>query len=393
MELSKPGKQRRTFLKAAGGVMILKPETVFGSQANSALTVGVIGCGGRGNYIGGFFKEYTGARITAIHEPFQDRVEATIDKLKLSEPKVFTGLDGYKDLLASDIDVAVVTSPPYWHPEQVRAAVEAGKHVYIAKPVAVDVDGCKSILASGEMAKGKLSFLVDFQTRAQPAFQEASSRVHRGDIGDLVLGHIYYHAGRLKPNTMTGMSATQNRLRNWVFDKTISGDIIVEQNIHVIDVANWYTNAHPVKAVGTGGRKARVDVGDCWDHFLVQFHYPNGVKVDFSSAQFTRGYSDLCMRFYGSKGTVDSHYRGNISVNGDNPWKGEEVNTMHVGTTTNVKNFAESVRTGKLLNNAAVSVESNLTAVLGRMSAYGERSVTWDEMLNSEQKLEAHLNL
>ena len=296
-------------------------------------------------------------------------------------------------LLASDIDAVAVTSPPYYHPEQVAAAVAAGKHVYVAKPIAVDVAGCLHFAASGRRAKGKLSFLVDFQTRAQDAFREAAMRVHRGDIGDLVLGHVYYHAGRLKPHTMPNLSAAQNRLRNWSFDKNISGDIIVEQNIHVIDVGNWYANSHPVKAVGTGGRKARVDIGDCWDHFLVQYFYPEGIKVDFSSAQFTKGYSDLCMRFYGSKGTVDSHYRGVVRIVGDNPWEGKQENTFRLGASNNVKAFVESIRAGKFLNNAPVSVESNLTAVLGRMAAYAGRFVTWDEMIVSNEKLEANLAL
>jgi len=380
-------------MKAAGGLLLLKPETVFGTQANSALAVGIVGCGGRGNFIGGFFQEFAGARIVALAEPFQDRIDVTTKQLKLSGPRTYKGVDGYKELVASDVDAVVVTSPPYYHPEQAAAAVAAGKHVYLAKPVAVDVAGCMSIAATGRKAKGKVSFLVDFQTRAQAAFQEAADRVHRGEIGNLVLGHVYYHANRLKPHTLEGLSAGQNRLRNWVFDKALSGDIIVEQNIHVIDVANWYTNAHPVKAVGTGGRKARVDVGDCWDHFLVNFHYPNGVKVDFSSAQFTKGYHDLCIRFYGSAGTVDSHYGGFVKITGDNPWTGTEEKTYRVGPIANIKNFVAGIRSGNYLNNAAVSVESNLTAVLGRMAAYGQRPVTWAEMTNTNEKLEANLVL
>jgi myo-inositol 2-dehydrogenase/D-chiro-inositol 1-dehydrogenase len=386
--------KRRNFIQSAGGLLVLESQTVFGSQANSSLEVGVIGCGGRGNFIGGFFKEYTGARLVALADPFQDRLEFTTRNLKLSAPRTYTGLDGYRELIASGVDAVLVMSPPYFHPEQVAAAVDAGKHVYLAKPVAVDVAGCNSIAASGRRARGKVSFLVDFQTRAQPAFQEAASRVHRGDIGSLVLGHVYYHAGRLRPKTDPQMSAAQNRLRNWVFDKALSGDIIVEQNVHVLDVACWYIQSHPLKAAGTGGRKARVDVGDCWDHFLVDYWYPNGVKVDFSSAQFTKGYSDLCIRVYGSEGTVDSHYNGLVRITGDKPWLGTEKDvTFRDGAITNVKNFVESVRTGKHLNNVAYSVESTLTGVLGRMAAYNERTVTWDEMMRSNEKLEPNLQI
>ncbi len=390
-------RHRRQFLgssAAAAGVLILDPKTVFGTQANSAVEVGIIGCGGRGNWIGAFFPEYAGARIVALADPFADRLESTQKKLNVDSSRLYRGLNGYRDLLASKLDAVAIESPPYYHPEQVSAAVAAGKHVYLAKPMAVDAPGCRSIQASGEKARGKLSFLVDFQTRSQPVFQEAARRVHGGAIGSPVLGHVYYHAGRLRPQDKPGMSVSEARLRNWVFDKTLSGDIIVEQNIHVIDVANWYLQGHPLRACGTGGRKARVDVGDCWDHFLVTFWYPNDVKVDFSSAQFTRGYDDLCIRVYGSAGTVDSHYGGLVRITGDNPWKGaDKDDTFREGAVTNVKNFVESIRTGKYVNNVAESVESNLTAVLGRMAAYRGREVTWEQMLKDNEKLEANLRL
>jgi len=389
------GTGRRRFLESsAAGMLLLGAKTVFGTQANSAIEIGVIGCGGRGVYIGGFFMEYTGARIVALADAFRDRMETIEQKLKLDSPRTYIGLDAYRELASSKLDAVVVESPPYFHPEHAAAAVAAGKHVFLAKPVAVDVPGCLSILASGERAKGRLSFLVDFQTRAQPVFQEAAQRVHRGEIGTLVMGHVFYHTGRLRPQARPGMPADEARLRNWAFDKALSGDIIVEQHIHVLDVANWYTQGHPLKAFGTGGRKARVDVGDCWDHFLATYWYPNDVKVDFSSNQFLKGFHDMCIRFYGTAGTVDSHYGGSVKITGDNPWNGaEKDDTFREGAITNVKNFVESIRTGKYLNNAAASVESNLTAILGRMAAYGERVVSWEEMLKSKERLEARLKI
>ncbi|MDX2149249.1 MAG: Gfo/Idh/MocA family oxidoreductase [Bryobacteraceae bacterium] len=389
---------RRTFLKhsaAAASVLILKPQTVFGSQANSALSLGIIGLGGRGNWIGNHFIEHTGARITALHDVFTDRVEAAKEKLRAPTARTYTGMQGYKDLLATDIDAVAIESPPYYHPEQAAAAVASGKHVFLAKPVAVDVPGCQSIRESARKAHGKLSFLVDFQTRVRPVFQEAAARIHRGEIGPPVLGHVYYHAGRLTPQSKPGMSAGEARLRNWVFDKALSGDIIVEQNIHVLDCANWYLQGHPERAMGTGGRKARVDVGDCWDHFLVTYWYPNDVKVDFSSAQFTKAYNDLCIRLYGANGTADTHYGGTVRILGTPaPWTGaEKDDTFTGGAVTNVKNFVEAVRGGKPINNADESVDSNLTAVLGRMAAYSGRPVTWEEMLRSSERLDAKLPL
>jgi predicted dehydrogenase len=378
--------ERREFLKTAGGVLILKPATAFGSQANSSVELGVVGMGGRGNWISDLFIEHTGARVVAVAEPFKDRQQAAISKYKLDASRVYGGRDGYKQLSQSKLDAVLIESPPYFHPEQAEAAVDAGKHVYLAKPVAVDVPGCKRIIAAGAKAKGKLSFLVDFQTRAQPAFQEAASRVHRGDIGDLVLGHVYYHAGRVPPQKLEGAAADLFNFRNWVHDIKLSGDIIVEQNVHVIDCANWYLRSHPVRAIGTHGRRARKDVGDTNDHFIVTFWYPNDVKVDFSSAQFLHGYNDLCIRVYGSKGTVDSHYGGFVRITGDNPWPGvEKDDTFRGGAVENLKAFVNSIRTGKLINNADHGAESTLSAILGRTAAYGGKLVTWDEMMKTNE--------
>jgi myo-inositol 2-dehydrogenase / D-chiro-inositol 1-dehydrogenase len=292
-----------------------------------------------------------------------------------------------------------VETPPYFHPDHVKAAVDAGKHVYIAKPAAVDVPGCFSILESGRRSKGKKSFLVDFQTRAQPVFQEAAARVHRGDIGKPVMGQVFYYAGRpSKDKGQPGMDPGQNRTLNFYMDKVLGGDIIVEQNIHVIDVANWYLQGHPLKAYGTGGRTNWAGTGyensDAWDHFVVTFWYPNDVQVDFSSHQLTRHFSDLCIRCFGIDGAVDSHYGGLVRITGEKAWVGaEKDDTFKQGAINNVKAFVESIRAGKPLNNAEQAVESNLTAILGRTAAYQNRVVTWDELMKSTERLEANLKL
>jgi predicted dehydrogenase len=401
-----PLASRRAVLGGSMGVLLLKPETVFGSQANSAVEIGVIGIGGRGNWIGGHFVEHAGARVVALADAFVDRLESGGKKFGVPAGRRYRGLEAYRELLASKLDAVAIESPPYFHPEQVAAAVDAGKHVFLAKPVAVDAPGCRSILESGERAKGKVSFLVDFQTRAQPAFQEAAARVHRGDLGAPVFGHVYYHGSGGDPKPQPGWSRHEGRLRLWSRDRVLSGDIIVEQNIHAIDVANWYFRGHPVKAVGSGGRKVRMNYGDCWDYFVVTFWYPGDVVVDFSSVQFIRGYYDICVRVYGPLGTLDSHYGlgpryqvdprldGSIAISGANPWKGaERDDTFTGGAIANVKRFVESVRSGKLLNNVAESVDSNLACILARTAAYRGGSATWDEMLDLNTKLDAGLKL
>jgi predicted dehydrogenase len=389
--------ERRAFLQrsTAAGLLILKPETVFGSAANSTVEVGIIGCGGRGRWIADHFTNTGRAHIVAIADPFQDRLDAMQLKYPVAPGRAYKGLNGYVELVASNVDAVAIESPPYFHPEQALAAVRARKHVYLAKPVAVDAPGCATIMTAANEAKCSVSFLVDFQTRIRPVFMEAAKRVQRGDIGRPVLAHVYYHANRLQPQTRQGASAGENRLRNWCFDKALSGDIIVEQNIHVIDLANWFLEEHPVEAVGTCGRKARVDVGDASDHFVVRFAYPEGVIADFSSAQFTKGYNDLCVRIYGSRGTIDAHYGGFVKITGEHPWDGTDGgkdDTFTGGAVANVQRFLASILESDHLNNAAASVKSTLSAVLGRMAAESSQPVTWEQMLK-QSPTEVHLTL
>ncbi len=386
--------ERRAVLKgAAAGVLLLKPKTTFGYQANSAIELGIIGCGGRGNYVGDFFVEYTGARVVALADPIAVPLHAAQEKYHVDPSRAFSGFDGYRALAESKLDAVLITSPPYFHPEQARAGVDAGRHVYLAKPVAVDTAGCMSIRQSGELARGKRSFWVDFQTRAQPVFQEAAERVHRGDLGTIGFGQMYYHTGIPSVPPIAGLTPGQTRLRHWLGDKTLSGDIIVEQHIHAIDVGNWYLQAHPVKAYGHCGRKVRT-FGDCNDYFAVQFWYPNDVMVDHSSVQFTKGYNDICARVFGSKGTVDSHYGGLVHITGENAWTGSEKDdTFRAGAVTNVKRFVDSLRTGAWINNAGQASESTLTAILGRQASYRGGEMTWDELIAENLHYKADLAL
>jgi myo-inositol 2-dehydrogenase/D-chiro-inositol 1-dehydrogenase len=364
---------RRSFLKGtAGGLLILKPETVFGSQANSNVELGLIGCGGRGNWIGPFFPEFTGAKIVAVADVIREHLDKTGEKFKVDPARAYYGPSAYKELAASKVDGVIIETPTYFHPEMARAAVDSGKHVYVAKPVAVDVWGCKQFLETGKRAEGKVSLLVDFQTRAQPVYQEAVQRVHRGDIGKPVFCQTLYYAGRPSVDkSKPGMDPGEGRILNFYMDRVLGGDIIVEQNIHVIDVTNWMLQGHPLRATGTGGRAdwsgTPYNTGDAYDHFLVTYWYPNDVRVDFSSNQLTNSFSDLCVRCFGVKGCADTHYGGLIRITGSNAWLGaEKDDTFRQGAINNVKAWVDSIRTGKLLNNAEEAVRSNLTGILGR---------------------------
>jgi myo-inositol 2-dehydrogenase/D-chiro-inositol 1-dehydrogenase len=396
---------RRTFLKSAAAATaaftIVRPRAVRGSDANGAVEVGIIGSGYRGVWLGGLCNEHTKLKPVALMDVFDWRLKLGQEKLGVPDDRCYKGLDAYHDLLGSGVDAVLVESPPYFHPIQAAAAVDAGKHVYVAKPIAVDVPGCHQIVAAGEKAEGKVVFLVDFQTRANAFYQESAKRVFRGDIGTPVCAQVFYHASRLGAHPPRDDDQRDAfRVRNWVFDKVLSGDIIVEQNIHCIDVANWYLQNHPTHAFGTGGRKARTDVGDTWDHFVCTFWYPDDVVADFGSTQFLKGFAykkgfDICARIFGTKGTVDSHYEGRVAITGDNAWEGGVTEKLFTtGAVENLKTFEKRIRTSdNKENNAKESATSTLTCILGRTAAYKQRVVTWDEIIKANEKWNANIRL
>jgi predicted dehydrogenase len=386
------GIARREFL---AGAVTMTAAAALGLGAAEAqapkLRLGIIGCGGRGGWIGGLFEENSNTEVVALHDYFEDRVADLRTRFGVAQDRCFTGLDGYKRLLDTDVDAVAIESPPYFHPAQAAAAVDAGKHVFLAKPVAVDVPGCLSIGESARKAQGKQSFLVDFQTRNNAAFREMARRVHAGEIGEPVLGQVYYHTGRLGGRAEPGTQ--EARLRNWVFDIALSGDIIVEQNIHVLDVASWLLDAAPTEAVGTGGRRVRTDVGDCWDHFAVIYKFPGDVIIDFSSSQFVTGFHDMCIRLFGSRGTAESHYGGAVWIDNGQRWDGGDTGPIYTeGAINNIKDFSAGIASGQLVNTGEEAVRSNLIAVLGRQAAYRGGTVTCDEMMATAEETKCDLS-
>ncbi|HET6441116.1 MAG TPA: Gfo/Idh/MocA family oxidoreductase [Phycisphaerae bacterium] len=401
-EFGKREMGRRSFLKAAvgaagtAGLLIVKPGAVRGLEANSKVEVGVIGCGGRGRWIANLFAQNGNYQVVAVHDYFQDRADGAGNDLKVDAKRRHTGLGSYKDLLAGQVDAVAIISPPYFHPEQAAAAVEAGKHVYLAKPVAVDAPGCNLIGASGKKAaEKKRVFLVDFQTRVDPFYTEALKRVHEGAIGRFAFGEASYHCGRL--GTKGEDKTPEGRLRNWVFDKALSGDIITEQNIHTLDVMNWILQVPPLRAWGKGGRKVRVDVGDCWDHFVLVFEYADDVAVSFSSRQFAGHGTQpdgIRNRMFGDQGVLETAYGGQVLIRGKNFYRGGSSPRIYQqGAIANVAAFGDSIRNGKVDNpTVAPSVQSNLITVMGRVAAYTGKVVTWEETVNSTIKLDGRLD-
>jgi predicted dehydrogenase len=393
------GLSRRRFLADAGAAAlafsVVKPELVRGSQANAKVNIGVIGCGGRGTWIADLFKKHGGYNVVALHDYFPDRVNGAGEKLGVPEAQRFTGLSGYKRLLEQKLDAVAIESPPFFHPVQAEDAVAAGKHVYLAKPIAVDVPGCRTVEESAAKATaGKLCFLVDFQTRANDLFIEALKRVHGGAIGTFAFGEATYHAEdpfEAQAQFARAGNTPENRLRSWGLWKELSGDIITEQNIHAIDVASWIMGKPPVSAFGTGGRKFR-DVGNCYDTFTVTFRYADDVGIAFSSRQFN-GYGTrpegIRNRMFGTEGVLEAEYGGQVLIKGKQFYRGGETPTIYEqGAVANIAAFHESIQKQDYRQpTVAESVRSNLVTILGRTAAYEGRVVTWDELLKSDERM------
>lgn len=390
---------RRRFIAGAGSAALLfpmiKPDLIRGSQANSKTNLGVIGCGNRGTWIADLFMKHGGYNIVAGADYFQDRVDEFGDKYNVSQSRRFTGLSCYKKLLDSGVDAVAIESPPYFHPEQAMAAVNAGAHVYVAKPIAVDVPGCNTIAEAGKKAtEKKLCMIVDFQTRTSQIYKEAIKRVQFGEIGRIITGEASYHCGTLARFVEYYKDAnitSEDRLRGWAFDKILSGDVITEQNIHALDVAAWILDANPVDAVGKGGQYR--SEGNCWDHFSVIFTFPNDVIVTFNSKQLGKGFNDIMCRMYGETGTIDTDYTGSVSIRGDRPYKGGKmINIFTEGAKTNIADFYTNITQERYANTTVrQSVRSNLTTILGRTAAYRSGLVTWNEMINANEKLNPKL--
>jgi len=386
---------RREFLAGAAGsavsLTIVGSGAAKGTRANSKIELGMVGCGGRGHWIGELFRKHGGYQFVAAADYFEDRAKRFAGKFAIGASRRHTGLSACGKVCAGKLDAIVVESPPYFHPEHAAAGVEAGKHVFVAKPIAADTPGCLSIGESAKKATAKkLAFLVDFQTRANGLYREAVKRVHNGDIGRIVSGEAVYYCGDTWGNPTYDAKNPETRLRHWGVDKVLSGDIITEQNIHALDVASWIIDEAPLRAFGRCGRKARSGSGDCSDHFSVVYEFPKDVLVSFTSKQYGSGYDDIGVRVFGPRGTIDTHYFGSVSIRGKVPYRGGRMGNLFTsGAVANIAEFHKCVTEGRYDNpTGAASVRSNLTTILGRMAAYRKQPVTWDEMIKANEKLE-----
>lgn len=391
-------------LNSCKGTLSGKPEEklpVLLTQApdGPVLKAGLVGCGGRGT---GAAINYLDAgpnlQIVALGDVFQDRLDQCRAQLKkernvdIADEKCFTGFDAYQKVIDSGIDVVLLCTPPHFRPAHIEAAVNAGKHIFLEKPCAVDPVGARQVLVSVERAKQKnLCMVSGTIRRVQKDFMETRRQVMNGMIGDIVSAHVIRNGGSLwvirrKP----GMSDMEYMLRNWANFCWLSGDHIVEQFIHEVDVMNWYLQKTPVKAIGWGGRQRRV-TGDQYDFFSIEYLYDNGMHTHCAARQIT-GCSNLTKQFIvGSQGFADA--KGMIyNLKGEEIWKYPKPEEGSADETWKVTdpyvqehiNLITAIRTGKVLNDAEAQVNSTLITIMGRMSAYSGKDVTWEEVMNSD---------
>jgi predicted dehydrogenase len=262
------------------------------------------------------------------------------------------------------------------------------------------------VLEAGDKFDGKLSLEVGFQLRSAPPFVELVRRLHGGAIGEISFGQGHYFCPALAGRVVGLASPAELRLRRWLHDRVLSGDILVEQNIHVIDICNWVLRDHPVKAVGSGGRKGRFDEGDAWSHYAVTFFYDNDVLVSFSSTQFgNKVTTEVCARFFGPRGKCQMPYTGPVRIEGEAPWSwswpGPEEggpakppsNNIDSANDEKQKAFIESILSGKFHNQIYQGVMAALSCIMGRTAAYTGKPVTWEETYRSREAWDARINL
>ena len=384
---------RRDFVKASligAGALAVGTNRMYAAGSDK-LRLGLIGCGGRGRHDGSnFLKAGTNVELTAMGDLFKDRLASGRNmfeknlpgKVKVSDDTCFAGWNAFKKVLASDVDVVILTTPPHFRAEHLRAAVEAGKHVFMEKPVAVDPVAVRSVIKSSEMAEKKgLTIVAGTQMRKIAHLMEGVKRIHDGDLGDLVGGQCVRLGGG-----MLGWGPTPRKpewtdmewqLRRWLFMTWLSGDFIAEMHVHNLDVMNWVFGGPPVQCVGMGGRQVRTgaEYGNAYDHFSVEYEYANGTRVEYMGSQIDGVSFRNDQRIVGTKGKAYLDF-ANAIFEGDKPFK-------YDGPAWNPelkqhRDQISAIRDGKRLNEGRRIAESSLTSIMGRMSAYTGRALKWD---------------
>jgi predicted dehydrogenase len=398
---------RRSFIKTTAAVSLGAIASQIGARAYAAgddkIRIGVIGCGGRGtDAVRNCIEASDSIELVAMADLFQDRLDGSFKSLKEGSPdgrvaplkgfnvspdQCFVGFDAYEKLLACKLDMVLLTAPPYSRPLHLKAAIEAGKHVFMEKPAGVDPVGIRSVIETGELAdQKKLSIVAGTQRRHQKHYIDLMKKVHEGAVGDIMTAQCYWCGGDMlgywkwfQREKMANDMEWQ--CRNWPWFLWTSGDHLVEQHVHNIDIINWALDAHPVKAYGMGGRAVR-KYGNIYDHFAIEFEYPKGIKVYSMCRQMPAPTERVSENVKGTKGIC-------YTDGGTGYIKGE-TNYRYEGPNPNPylqehRNLIQSIKDGKPLNEAKQVAESTLAGIMGRMSTYTGREVSWDWVMKASK--------
>lgn len=364
------------------------------------LKAGVVGCGYRGTGAAiNFLNSGPNVEIAALADIFPDRVEACRTQLKeqkgidISPDQCYSGINSFEKLMECDVDVIILATPPHFRPQHFEACVKAKKHVFMEKPVAVDPVGVRSVMVSAEKAKMLgLSVVTGTIKRHQEDYIETFRRVANGQIGDIVSANSYYNVGKLwHRNPRADWSELENMIRNWVNWCWLSGDHIVEQHVHNLDTVNWFVGKHPVKALGFGARHRRI-TGDQYDMFSVDFVYDKEVHYHSMCRQINDCSNNISDRIQGTKGATNCentifNIDGSVKWTFDYPKEGNGSNISRLATNPYDQEHIDlvtAIRTGQPVNEAFQIAESTLTGIMGRISAYTGKEVSWEEMMNSD---------
>lgn len=394
---------RRKFMQASAGAAALTLASVPAVHADGGdmLRVGLIGCGGRGTGAAAqALKADTNVKLTAMGDAFRDRLDGSLRQLqadnslagKIDVPRErqFVGFDAYREVIGSGVDVVLLCSPPHFRPAHLEAAVQARKHVFAEKPVAVDAPGVRRCLAACRLAQERrLSVVSGLCWRYHGGMRETFGRIHQGAVGDIVAIQCSYDTGLLWSHArQPNWSDMEWQMRNWLYFTWLSGDFNVEQHVHSLDKMAWaMRDQPPLRAIGMGGRQVRTapEFGHIFDHHAVVYEYANGIKGFAYCRQMANCANDVSDHIMGTLGTCDvMRHR----ITGRNAWQYPTARARRDDMYQQEHNelFA-SIRSGNPINNGEYMTKSTLLAIMGRMATYTGQVITWEQALNSREDL------